>query len=99
MAERQIHAWNHVISNSSGNSAKFLMEGGSYGVDVTATFSGGSVTLQKLSADDTTWVTCLTAFTAAGYATANLPQGTYRVAIATASAVYVRITAIVSSGE
>ena len=94
-----IHAENHVISNSSGTSQPFYLRGGAYGMDVTATFGGGSVTLQKLAADGTTYVTCLTAFTSAGYATANLPQGDYRVAIATATAVYARITAIVGTGE
>lgn len=94
-----IHAWNHVISNSSGTSLPFTLAGGAYGVDCSATFGGGSVTLQKLAADGATYVTALTAFTAAGYATVNLPQGDYRVAIATATAVYVRITAIVGTGE
>jgi hypothetical protein len=58
-------------------------------VHVVATFGDGSVTLQKLAADGT-WAP-LTAFTANGYATVNLPRGTYRVAIVTATGVYASI--------
>ena len=92
----QKHALNErwTYSNQSATSDAFLLKGGLYGVEVTATFGGGSVTLQKLAADASTYVTCLTAFTAAGYATVSLPPGTYKVAIATATAVYVDITAI-----
>jgi hypothetical protein len=42
-------------------------------------------------------VTCLTALTAAGYATVLLPAGSYRFAITTATAVYVDIAAIAES--
>ena len=85
------------FSNIAATTAAFTLRGGSYGIDVSATFGGGSVTLQKLSGDGTTYVTCLTAFSAAGYASVNLPSGTYRVAIATATAVYVQITSIVTT--
>ena len=82
------------VSNASANSSAFTLRGGQYGVTVNATFGGGSVTLQRLSHDGSTWVTVLTAFTAAGYGSVNLPAGTYRVTIATATAVYVDITSI-----
>lgn len=83
-----------TFSNISASTSAFTLEGGLYGVMVNATFGGGSVTLQKLSADASTYVTCLTAFTAAGYATVSLPAGTYRFTIATASAVYAEINAV-----
>jgi hypothetical protein len=51
-------------------------------VYVVATFGGGSVTLQMLAPDQATWFPALAAFTANGYATAQLPSGTYRVAVA-----------------
>lgn len=85
------------FSNISATTAAFSLPAGNYGVTVMATFGGGSVTLQRLAADATTWVTCLTAFTAAGYATVLLPAGSYRFAIATATAVYADITAIAES--
>lgn len=83
-----------VFSNISATTSAFALKGGLYGIDVVATFGGGSVTLQRLAADGSTYVTALTAFTAAGYSTAYLPAGTYKVAVATASAVYVAINRI-----
>lgn len=84
----------YYFANISVTPAAFDLMGGFYGVTVSATFGGGSITLQRLAADGTTYVTCLTAFTVAGYATVSLPPGTYKFAIATATAVYVDIVAI-----
>jgi len=92
MAFNQVERVN--FSNISATTAAFTLRGGQYAVDAIATFSSGSITLQKLAGDGTTYVTALTAFTAAGYATVNLPSGTYRFSIATATAVYVQLTAI-----
>ena len=83
-----------TFSNISATTSAFSLPAGNYGVTVTATFGGGSVTLQRLAADASTYVTCLTAFTAAGYATVLLPAGTYKFAVATATGVYVDIAAI-----
>lgn len=83
------------FSNISADTAAFNLEAGNYGVTVHANFGGGgTVTLQRLAADATTYVTCLTAFSADGYATVLLPSGTYKFDVATATAVYVDITAI-----
>ena len=82
------------FSNISATTSAFTLPAGNYGVTVSATFGGGSVTLQRLAADGTTYVTCLTAFTAAGYATVLLPSGSYKFAVATATAVYVDISSI-----
>ena len=62
------------FTNISATTAAFTLPAGNYGVTVTATFGGGSVTLQRLAADASTYVTCLTALTAAGYATVLFPQ-------------------------
>jgi hypothetical protein len=86
-----------AFANISATPAQFTLRGGQYAVTVNATFGGGSITLQKLSNDSTTLVTCLTAFTAAGYATVNLPNGTYSLTIATATGVYCEIAAVVTS--
>ena len=72
----------------------FVLKGGKYGVMVTATFGGGSVILKGLCADGTTYVTVLTSFTAAGYATVDLPPGSYQLDITTATAVYVTVAPI-----
>jgi len=76
------------FSNIATNTTPFVLRGGNYGVTVTATFGGGSVTLQRLAPDGSTWVTVVAAFTAVGYANAFLPGGSYRLTIATATAVY-----------
>lgn len=88
---------NWTFANISATPNAFNLFGGAYGVTVSATFGGGSVTLQRLAADGTTYITCLTAFTAAGYASVNLPAGTYKLVIATATAVYADVTSIVKT--
>lgn len=86
----------NTAANVSATPASFHLDGGKYAVDVTATFGGGSVKLQRLGADGATYfsVSSGTDFTAAGYATVDIPRGTYRWLIATATAVYARATRI-----
>lgn len=84
----------YAFTNISATPTAFTLRGGQYAVTVHATWGGGSATLQRLAADGLTYVTCLTAFSADGYATANLPPGTYKFTIATATAVYADITSI-----
>lgn len=86
------------FSNVSASTAQFTLRGGKYGVDATATFGGGSVKLQKLLGDASTFqsVSTATDFTAAGYAVIDLPPGQYRFTIATATAVYAAVTRIPS---
>jgi hypothetical protein len=88
---------NKKFSNISATPAAFTLRGGQYGVTVHATWGGGSVTLQRLAVDGATYVTCLTAFTADGYASVNLPSGTYQLGVATATGVYVDLVAIVTA--
>lgn len=84
------------FSNISASTAAFTLKGGKYAVAVVATFGGGSVTLQGLAFDGTTFVTVLAAFTAAGFATVDLPPGQYRLTIATATAVFASVTSVPS---
>lgn len=87
--------FNHAYANISADTAAFTSRGGLYGMCVSsASWGGGSVTLQRLSNDGSTWVTVLTAFAANGYANAYLTSGTYKIAVATATAVYVELTSI-----
>jgi hypothetical protein len=83
-------------SNIAATTAAFTLQGGLYAAAVVATFGGGSVKLQVLGPDGSTYlsVSSGTDFTAAGYATVNLPFGTYRWTIATASAVYAEVNRI-----
>jgi hypothetical protein len=94
--------WNSVeivsFKNIAATPAPFNLRGGSYGISAhSATWSAGSVTLQRLAPDGLTYVTVLTAFSADGYASVNLPAGTYQLAIATATAVYADITSIATT--
>ena len=84
-------------SNISATPATFTLRGGQYGVTANATWGGGTLTLQRLAVDGVSYVTCLTAFTADGYASVNLPSGTYRLLVATATAIYVDVVAIVTA--
>lgn len=86
------------FSNISSTTAAFVLRGGSYGVFVTATFGGGSVKLQRLSLDGSTYISVASAtdFTAAGGTIVSLPPGTYKFTIATASAVYAEVQGIPS---
>lgn len=82
------------FSNIAATTAAFLLQGGLYGVTATATWGGGSATLQRLSGDGSTYITVLTAFADDGYATVSLPPGTYIWTIDTSTAVYLDIVAI-----
>ena len=81
------------FSNISATTSSWAVEGGMYGIDVVATWGGGTVKLDKLSGDGTTYVTVST-YSANTYETQNLPTGTYRLTVATASAIYFQMTAV-----
>lgn len=86
------------FSNLSATPTNFTLNGGCYGIEVIATWGGGSVDLKRQAADGSTFVSVLsgaTAFTANGFQSLNLPNGTYQLTIATATAVYADITSIV----
>jgi hypothetical protein len=85
------------ITNASATSASFTLRGGNYGLTCHATWGGGSATLQRLATDGSTFVAVVAALTADGYSNANLPSGTYRIAIATATAVYCDVVATVTT--
>jgi hypothetical protein len=87
------------FSNIAANTATFPLKGGSYGVTAVATFGGGSVKLQRLALDGSTFVsmTSATDFAVAGGTVQNLPLGTYRFTIATATAVFAEVQGIPTS--
>ena len=70
-----------AFSNISTTTAGLPLLGGLYGLAVIGT-SFGSVTLQILGPDGSTYLTAATAITANGTALADLPPGTYRLALA-----------------
>jgi hypothetical protein len=84
-----------TFSNISATPTSFALQGGLYAVTAKGTW--GTATLQRLAADATTYVTCLTAIAADGYATVSLPPGTYRLLLAGASGVYLDIVEIATA--
>jgi len=81
------------ITNGSASVAGALL-GGTYGVSVSATFSGGNVVLQMLSLDGSTLITVLPSFTTSGYGSLDLPPGQYQLTVTTATAVYAALSRI-----
>jgi hypothetical protein len=69
------------FSNIGATTAAFRLDGGKYNVDVIAS-TFGTVTLQRLGPDGSTYLTAMTAFAANGLAVADLPKGLYKVALA-----------------
>lgn len=86
---------NKSWSNIAATPAVFTLPGGMYGVTCMAgTWGGGSVTLQRLAPDNSTYATCLTSFGANGYQSAYLPSGTYKLLVATATGIYADLVGI-----
>lgn len=84
------------ITGASADSSAYALIGGRYGLVVTATWnSSGTVGVDALAPDGSTWVpvTLQTVggpgitVTANGTATCDLPAGTYRIKVATATGV------------
>ena len=84
------------FSNIAATTAAFTLNGGYYMVAAVATFGGGSVELQMLGPDQSTWLSAPTALklSAAGTIAGYLPPGQYRFAIATATAVYCSVAGV-----
>ena len=85
-----------AFKNIAATPASFKLRGGSYGVQVQAT-PAGQWHCSVYPRMDRPSSLALTAFSANGYASVNLPAGTYQLAIATATAVYADITGIVTT--
>lgn len=87
----------HAFKNISATTSTFTLRGGNYAVTAHATWNSGTLALQRQAADAATMVTAMTAFSADGYATANLPSGTYQFTVTgSPSGIYVDITSVVT---
>lgn len=84
-----------VFSNISATTSPFVLPPGQYDIDVHATSYGTAVTLQKLAADGSTWMTALTNFAADGVTPGVYLSGTYRVLVTGASGIYLNIATLV----
>lgn len=89
-----------IFKNIAADTPAFSAEGGRYVLAVSATFGGGNVQLQMLAADGTTWVApkdiggSANNLTAAGSQTIDIPPGSYRVHVVTATAVYATVARV-----
>jgi predicted phage tail protein len=83
-----------TFTNISADTEVFNLAGGKYGMSVVATWKSGSVTMQILAADESTWLAVAIPFTADGFQTADLPPGQYRFQVTNATAAYVTINGI-----
>ena len=84
----------YQAKNISATTATFTLAAGVYGIEFNATWSSGSVTLEKLSIDGTTYITVLPAFTGNGCVNGYLTEGTYKLVVVSATGVYVNISRI-----
>jgi hypothetical protein len=82
-----------LVQAASATQGPFVLLGGKYGVSCSATFNTGSVALQILGPDAATFVNTLPAFSAAGFATVDLPPGKYQVLV-TAPATAVNLSCV-----
>ena len=76
-----------LIENGSATGSAKQWDGGRGVFAAVATFGGGSVRLQLLGPDGSTWIDVAT-LTAAGVTAFELPPGRIRAAVTTATAVY-----------
>ena len=75
-------AADHVaFSNIQATTSPFTLDGGRYALELIGS-TLGTVTLQRLGPDGSTYLTAATAFTGNGTALVDLPPSTYRVALA-----------------
>src|SRR5579872_4962394 len=85
------------LSNVSANSAQFQLTGGIYVLSAIATWGGGSVELQKLGPDGSTFLSFNTAvkLTANGMtAPVYVPPGQYQITVTTATGVYTDLSRV-----
>ena len=89
-----------VYSNqATGTTGSFELRGGSYWIETKSTGTG-TIDLQRLGPDGTTYTARITQITAtAGQQTISLPPGTYRWVVATFTANYLEITRIPTAVE
>ena len=79
---------------SAASSATFYINGGLYCLDAIATWSSGSVTVQRVGPDGSTLISTALTLTANGTIQGYLPPGTYQITVTTATAVYASLTSI-----
>lgn len=92
-----VNSYTLAENAGAGNGSAVGVKAGIYVLQATATFGGGSVKVQSLMKDGSTWVDVSGgSLTAAGQSVGlYLPAGQYRSVIATASAVYAHLIGVI----
>jgi hypothetical protein len=84
-----------IFNLGSASSAQFTLLGGRYAVSVIATFNGGSVDLQALGPDLSTFLSVLnSAFTTNGNAIVYLPGGQYKWVVVSATVSFAAVSPV-----
>lgn len=84
---------------NQSTSQTFDLIAGMYGVQVIATWGGGTVVLNRLSNDGSTYVSTGVSFSANSFQTVQIPEGNYQLAVTTATAVYAEIMPIAINAD
>ncbi|TXH47003.1 MAG: hypothetical protein E6Q97_28365 [Desulfurellales bacterium] len=80
--------------SSTNDQVTFRLRGGRYQLQAIATWGGGSATFEMLGPDGSTYLTVGTAITANGTQVVEVPEGTFRWTIVTASAASLAVVRI-----
>lgn len=80
-----------TFTNISATTATFQLLGGYYCLDAHGTWGGGSIQLNRLAADGSTWIAAGNPITADGAINYLLPPGRYQIAVTTATALYIQL--------
>jgi hypothetical protein len=84
-----------LFSDIGTTQGPFTLNGGEYGVTAScASWGEGTVQLEVLGPDGSTWIAAATALSANGFQVIDLPPGAYQLALTNASAVYASISRV-----
>lgn len=75
------------VTDASADVGPYTVLGGRYALMASATWGGGTVTLQALMPDGSTYINIASPLTADGAQLVDLPPGSYKLDIVTATAV------------
>lgn len=83
------------FQNISATPATFELKGGAYVLDAVGNFNSGTVTLQRLGPDGSTFITAATALSAVGTSgSLALPPGIYQILVASGTGLSVSVIRI-----
>lgn len=82
------------LSNVAASSDAFELVGGYYMLSGVATWGGGSLKLQQLGPDGSTYLDTAASLTANGIAYAYCAPGQYKLTVATATALYTTLVRV-----